>query len=351
TYREAGVDLAAADELVAALPALIAGTTMPGVASAVGGFAAAFSLGERTERRPLLVACSDGVGTKLLVALQAGRLRSVGADLVAMCVNDLATSGAQPLFFLDYLAMERLEPRQALEILAGLATACAVAGCALIGGETAELPGLLRPASFDLAGFVVGIVEEDARLDGRRAAPGDLLLGLPSSGLHANGFSLVRQVLLERTGLELGAIPTGLDRPLGEELLEPTRLYLPAVRALIAAGIPLHGLAHITGGGIPGNLRRILAPGARAVLRPSCWPLPPIFPLIRRLGEVAVEEMARVFNLGLGFVVAVPPAAVQRSLAALAAAGEPAFLVGRVEEMTAGQQGAGEVVADEPWLG
>ncbi len=339
TYREAGVDLEAAERAVALIRAIAAGASRPEVAAGVGGFAGAFRL-EMGGARVLLAAACDGVGTKLLVAEALGRYDTVGIDLVAMSANDLVVHGAEPLFFLDYVACGRLEPERVAEVVRGVAEGCRQAGMALLGGETAELPGLLPPGRLELAGFALGACPEDRWLDGRDVRPGDAILGLPSSGLHSNGYALARRVLLERAGLRLDAALPELGCTLGEELLRPTRIYVRAVRALLAA-VPVRAMAHVTGGGLPGNLPRVLPPGCAAVLRAGSWTVPPVFGLIARLGGVEPEEMRRTFNLGIGLAAVVPPEDAERARRLLAEAlGEPVPVIGEV----VAREGAPEVL-------
>jgi phosphoribosylformylglycinamidine cyclo-ligase len=334
TYKQAGVDRTGAEALVQRIARLAAKTRRPEVLADIGPFAGLITLPARY-RHPVLVASTDGVGTKVKVAQQAGRHRTIGLDLVAMSANDVLTCGAEPLFFLDYFATGRLEPAVAEEILAGVAEGCCEAGCALLGGETAQMPDCYGPGEYDLAGFVVGVVERDCVVDGRAVIPGDAVLGLPSSGLHSNGFSLARRALFERAGYALDAVLPPLTRPLGEELLTPTRIYVRAVRHLLET-VPVKAMAHITGGGLPGNLPRVLPEGRRAVLDASAWPEPPIFGLIERAGSVPPEEMLRVFNLGVGFVLILAEADADRALQALAWAGERPARIGRIE---AGERG------------
>lgn len=331
TYREAGVDLEAADRAVALIRAIAAGAGRPEVVSGVGGFAGAFRLpGGGDGDGLLLAAACDGVGTKLLVAEALGRFDTIGVDLVAMNANDLVVHGAEPLFFLDYVACGRLEPERVAEVVRGVAEGCRQAGMALLGGETAELPGLLPPGRFELAGFAVGVCRERDWIDGRRVRPGDAVLGLPSSGLHSNGYALARRVLLERAGLRLDAVVPELGEPLGEVLLRPTRIYVRAVRALLGA-LPVGAMAHITGGGLPGNVPRTLPPGCAAVLREGTWEVPPVFRLIAGLGRVEPEEMRRTFNLGIGMTAVVPAEHADAARRLLAEAlGEPVPVIGEV---------------------
>lgn len=328
TYRQAGVDIEAGDALVDAIKPLAAATSRAGVMGGLGGFGALFDLRAAGFEDPVLVASTDGVGTKLMVAIETGRHDEVGIDLVAMCVNDLVVQGATPLMFLDYFATGRLEVADAARIVAGIASGCRLAGCALVGGETAEMPGLYAPGHYDLAGFAVGAVARDRMLP-RAVGPGCTLLGLPSSGVHSNGFSLVRRVV-ETSGVRLDAAPPFADpaSTLGEALMRPTRIYVGAVLALHAAGL-LEAAAHITGGGIPGNLPRVLGDGMVAVVDEAAWSAPAVFGWLGRAGGIARDEMRRVFNLGIGMVLAVrdPDAAC----ALLQAHGEAPVVIGRIE--------------------
>lgn len=329
TYRAAGVDIEAGERAVELMRPAAESTRRPEVLGALGAFAGFFALDLGRYREPVLVAGADGVGTKLRLAIELDRHGSVGIDLVAMCVNDILVHGAEPLFFLDYLATGKLVPEKAAAIVAGIAAGCREAGCALLGGETAEMPGFYAREDYDLAGFAVGVVEKEALLDGTAVRVGDHLLGLASSGLHANGFSLARKVLLEVAGYRLDTFLPALGCTLGEELLRPTRIYVRSVLPLARAG-RIHGMAHITGGGLVQNLARILPPGTRAVLRRDTWPVPPIFTLIQQAGGVTPAEMARTFNLGLGLVLAVAPQEAEAVRQALTARGEKCYAVGEV---------------------
>lgn len=327
SYREAGVDIELG-ERVARIAARVARKTQrPEIVSGVGGFGALFRL-PRRYRRPLVVTATDGVGTKLAVANMVGKHDTVGIDLVAMNVNDILTLGAEPLVFLDYFVAERLELAVAEQVLRGIARGCRLAGCALVGGETAEHPGCMSEGEYDLAGFVVGVVEEREVVDGHSIRAGDVLLGLESSGLHSNGFSLVRHVLFERARLDLEAQLPELRRPLAEELLEPTRVYVRAIQALARSQI--HGMAHITGGGLVENVARTFPPDLCARLVLGSWPVPPIFHLVQRLGPVEEEEMMRTFNMGIGFVLVVPAKAVDGIVASLRRRRMRAWVIGEV---------------------
>ena len=305
-YARAGVDIAAGERAVELIKRSARSTFQPGVLGDLGAFGGLYALGG-DYREPVLVSSTDGVGTKLKVAIAMKRHHTIGRDLVAHCVNDILTSGAEPLFFLDYVALGKLEPDKVAELVDGMAAECRANGCALIGGETAEMPDLYAPDHYDLAGFIVGVVERDRIVDGTAIEAGDIVWGLPSSGLHTNGYSLARRAL---AGLPLDEQPAELGRPLGDELLEPHRSYLDTMRPLLQARLP-RAMAHITGGGMLGNIPRVLPQGFGVELEWGSWPVPPIFPLIQRLGDVPFEEMLRVFNLGLGWVFITGPAEEQ----------------------------------------
>jgi phosphoribosylformylglycinamidine cyclo-ligase len=334
TYRGAGVDVDAGDDLVERIKPLAARTRIPEMLAGVGGVAGLCGLPKGLEE-PVLVSGTDGVGTKLKVAFATNVHDSVGIDLVAMCVNDIVTCGARPLFFLDYFATAKLEVDVAHAVIAGIAKGCEDAGCALLGGETAELPGMYAPGEYDLAGFAVGVVDKKKIIDGTRVAPGDAVIGVASSGLHSNGYSLARKTLLDHAKLTVDTSVSELGETVGQAMIRPTRIYARAVRAMLEEGIDVHAISHITGGGLPGNVPRVLPEGVGVVLDATKWPLPPIFSLIQRLGDVALPEMRRTFNMGLGLVVAVPAAQSARAIAALEGAGERAFLVGEVERVAA----------------
>lgn len=339
TYADSGVSLAAADEMVAEIGPVVRRTYGPRVLPSHGAFAGLFRLDydrklfKKNYRDPVLVACTDGVGSKVLVAAQAKRFDTVGIDLVAMSVNDMLCCGAEPLFFLDYLALPQLKPDLARALVSGIADACVEAGCALLGGETAELPDLYRRGHFDLAGFAVGVVERKRVLAPARVKAGDVLIGLASSGLHSNGYSLARKVLLKQAGLTLRKPVRTLDEPLVDALLRPTRIYVRPVQAVLQAyraRPPIAGMAHITGGGLPGNLARILPNTADAVVARGSWPVPPIFGLLERYG-VAEAEMYRVFNMGIGFVLAVRPRSAAAVCKRFEKLGVDAFIIGKIK--------------------
>ena len=342
TYKDAGVDIDAGEALVERIKPLARLATRPEVLADVGGFAGLCGL-PAGYRDPILVSGTDGVGTKLKSAFATGRHDTVGIDLVAMSVNDVAVTGAEPLFFLDYFATGKLEVGVAEQVIKGIAHGCRDAGCALLGGETAELPGMYAPGEYDLAGFAVGVVERDQVRDGRALAAGDRIIGLASSGLHSNGHSLARKLLLEVRGHGWDDRPEALGgASIADELLRPTRIYVKALRELSRAGVLWRGAAHITGGGLVDNPPRFVPDGRELALRfhPGSWEVPPIFGYLASSGAgVADEEMRRTFNLGLGMVVAVPAEAVDAALATLTAAGETARVVG---EVIAGPHGAVE---------
>ncbi len=327
TYRDAGVDIDAGNRLVDRIKPAAARTTRPEVLGGLGGFGALFALPVDRYREPVLVSTTDGVGTKLKLALDMDRLDTIGIDLVAMCVNDLIVQGAEPLLFLDYYATGRLDVDRAATVIEGIAAGCAASGCALVGGETAEMPGLYAEADFDLAGFAVGVVERARILDGRAVAPGDAILGLFSSGPHSNGYSLIRRILAQ--GQAPLDTPIG-DTTLGAALLMPTRLYVKPVLALLAAQ-PVHALAHITGGGLVENLPRVLPAGTRAVIDPGRWRRPAVFDWLQAAGAVPEAEMWRTFNCGIGMAVCLPAEAAEPALALLAAQGAPGAVIGHIE--------------------
>ena len=339
TYRDAGVDIDAGEDAVRRIAPLAAATARPEVLGGVGAFASFVAVPGRF-REPVLVSSTDGVGTKLKVAFLAGRHDTVGIDLVAMGVNDVLVHGAEPLYFLDYVGLARLDPARVEAIVRGVAEGCRLAGCALVGGETAELPDLYAPGEYDLAGFAVGVVERSRIVDGRAVRPGDVVLGLASSGLHANGYTLARRIVFDVLGLGIGDPLPGTGRTVAEALLEPTRIYVPSVLALLAE-VEVSAMAHVTGGGLPGNVPRVLPEGCRARIRRSAWRVPAVFEALGAAGRVEDAEMFRTFNMGVGYLVVVAEAAAERAAALLAAAGETVLRLG---EIVPGERGV-ELVA------
>jgi phosphoribosylformylglycinamidine cyclo-ligase len=331
TYRDAGVDIEAGEQFVKDIAKLVRSTQRPEVVGSLGGFSGLFAFDPARYEDPLLVASTDGVGTKLKVANLVGKHSSIGIDLVAMCVNDIVVTGAEPLFFLDYFATSKLDRKRGKEILTGIAEGCRQAGCALLGGETAEMPGFYSPGDYDLAGFSVGVVERGDMLGSQRVRSGDVLLGLASSGLHSNGYSLARKVLIEPDSTALGTTCEGLEGTLGDELLKPTRIYVRLALEL-AKETPLHALAHITGGGLPGNLPRVLPGHLAAELRSSSWKQPAIFDLIRQKASVSEREMLSTFNLGLGMVAVLNPAGLKAARDVASRHGVESFAIGKVVE-------------------
>jgi len=329
TYAAAGVRIAEGDRMVSLIRPLAASTRRPGVLGGIGAFAGFFRFPAHRFRDPVLVAGTDGVGTKVKVAAMAGRLGTVGIDLVAMCVNDIVVHGAAPLFFLDYYATGRLVARRGAEIVAGIAAGCREAGCALLGGETAEMPSVYAPGEFDLAGFAVGAVERRSIVDGRAVRPGDVVVGLASSGLHSNGYSLARKVIFERLRRRLSSYVPEWGATVADELLRPTRIYVRPVLSLLRR-TPAAAMAHVTGGGITGNLPRVLPDGLCAVLRDGSWPRPAVFTTIVEASRISRAEAFRTFNMGLGFLVVVRPPHVDAALRHFRAMGVPAYPVGEI---------------------
>ena len=330
TYAGSGVSIDAGEEAVERIKAKVRSTFRREVIGDIGGFGGLFAIDRDAYRQPVLVSSTDGVGTKALVAQAVGRFSTIGVDLVAMCVDDLVCQGAEPLFFLDYIAVGRLDPDHIEQLVEGVAEGCRQAGCALIGGEMAEHPGAMEPGEFDLVGFAVGVAERDALITGGRIEPGDVLIGLPSTNLRSNGFSLARRVLLERAERPLdGPAWPGAHHSLAEELLAPSVIFAPTIAAL-QRSVDLRGVAHITGGGIAGNLSRILPAEVSAEIDLGSWEVPPIFAEIERLGPVDSDEMRRVFNMGLGMIVVVPSDDAMRTLDLARGRGHRAEIVGRV---------------------
>jgi phosphoribosylformylglycinamidine cyclo-ligase len=352
TYRDAGLDLEVYAQSLAGMAPFLKRTHTPRVlpppfpprkgGKGAGGFAALFSLDynsrlfARNYRHPVLVSCTDGVGSKLKIASLVGRHDTVGIDLVAMSVNDCVCTGGEPLMFLDYLAMPKDDPALTRDLIKGVSDGCMEAECALVGGETAILPDFYQPGDYDMAGFCVGVVERDHIIDGRAVRPGDVVLGLAGTGLHSNGYSLVRKVVFERGGLRVTDVVPDLGRSVGEELLEPTRIYVRAVKTVLehypVKRRVVRGLAHITGGGLIDNVARVLPPGRRAFLKRGSWPVPPVFDWLSRLGSVEQAEMDRVFNGGIGFVMIVSPYYADSIRARLEEERFPTYIIGEVRE-------------------
>ena len=328
TYAAAGVDIEAGEEAVRLIKDDVESTYIPGVLGSLGGFAGCFEMPKGLEQ-PVLVSATDGVGTKLLLAQEVGKLDTVGIDLVAMSVNDVLTVGARPLLFLDYVAVGRLVPSEMAQIVAGVAEGCRQADCALLGGEMAEMPGLYTPGEFDLAGFCVAVAEKKKLIDGSTIREGDVVIGLASSGFHSNGYSLVRRVL-DANGCGLEDKFPHFGESIAETLLKPTRIYVKSVLGLLDEGVTVRGMAHITGGGITGNLSRVIPDGLSARLHFSQWKIPPVFRAIQHLGDIPEREMFRTFNMGIGFVLVVPEKAMEKAMASLAGRGETPVYLGEI---------------------
>ncbi|MFH0809985.1 MAG: phosphoribosylformylglycinamidine cyclo-ligase [Pseudomonadota bacterium] len=336
TYQAAGVDVACADEFIESIKPMVRRTFRSGVLVDIGGFGGLFSLNTEKYPRPVLVASTDGVGTKIKVAQAAGRHNTVGIDLVAMCVNDVAVMGATPLFFLDYLAVGKLDAKMAAELVSGMTEGCLQAKCSLIGGETAEMPGIYGEGEYDLAGFSVGVVDHDSIIDGSCIAVGQKIVGIASSGLHSNGYSLVRRVVFDVAGLQPDSELPGCGRSVADELLEPTKIYADLILNLLKE-IRITGICHVTGGGIPGNLPRILPKGVQARIKRGSWEVPPVFGFLQEAGGITDQEMLRTFNMGLGLLLVVPDEQVQDLLLRATAMKERAFVVGDIAARKPGQ--------------
>jgi phosphoribosylformylglycinamidine cyclo-ligase len=332
TYREAGVDIDAGEELVDRIKPGVKRSMRREVLGGIGGFGALVEVPLDRYRKPVLVSGTDGVGTKLRLAIDSGRHDTVGIDLVAMCANDVVVQGAEPLFFLDYFATGKLRVEVAARVIEGIVEGCVQAGCALVGGETAEMPGMYHGADYDLAGFCVGIVEKDAIVDGSRTAAGDTVLGLPSSGPHSNGFSLIRKIL-EASAADLTAALDGAT--LIERLMAPTRIYVKPLLRLLGE-VPVHGVAHITGGGLVENIPRVVPEGLEVVLERRAWPRQALFDWLQQQGRVTDAEMFRVFNCGIGMTVQVAPADASRAIEVLKACGQEALVIGEIRAGTRG---------------
>jgi len=329
TYADAGVDIDKADKLVDTIKKIAKKTRRTGVMGEIGGFGGLFSLNTNSMKSPVLVSSTDGVGTKLKIAFLMDRHDTVGIDLVAMCVNDIAVQGARPLFFLDYLATGKLKTGTVTQIVKGVGEGCLQAKCALIGGETAEMPGFYRDNEYDLAGFVVGIVDNSKIVDGSEIRPGHQIIGIASSGLHSNGYSLVRKICFEVLGLEVDSHVPELGKTIGEELITPTRIYSETIQSLVR-DLPIQGLAHITGGGIMDNIIRVIPQACGIAIKKGSWDIPPIFPFLQQAGNVEEKEMMRTFNNGIGLVAVVPEENAQEVLNRLNGSGEKAWAIGEV---------------------
>ena len=336
-YEEAGVSVEAGYEVVKRIKSHVARTNRPGVVGGIGGFGGLFDLASLGYKEPVLISGTDGVGTKLVVAKMANKHNTIGIDCVAMCVNDIAAQGAEPLFFLDYIACGKNDPALLEQVVAGVADGCVQAGSGLIGGETAEMPGMYDEDEYDLAGFAVGVAEKSAIVDGSTIAEGDVLIGLPSTGVHSNGFSLVRKVFekeLTREGLDI--YYDALGKTLGEALLAPTRIYVKALKSIKNAGVTVKACSHITGGGFYENVPRMLKEGTRAVIKKDSYEVPAIFKMLAEKGDIAEEMMYNTFNMGLGMIVAVDPADVEKTMEAIKATGDVPYVIGSIE---AGEKG------------
>ncbi len=328
-YKDAGVDVEKGDRFVEMIKPMVESTFRPEVLTGLGGFAGCVSLNIERYKKPILVSSTDGVGTKLKIAFMMDRHDTVGIDLVAMLVNDIIVVGARPLFLLDYFATSRLDPKRGRSVVEGIVKGCAEAECSLIGGETAEMPGFYKDGEYDLAGFVVGVVEDAQMIDGTRVTVGDKLIGIASSGLHSNGYSLVRKVLLDHQKMDVKEKVEELGEVLGNELLRPTRIYVKTILNL-TRDFTLGGIAHITGGGISGNLPRVIPKGCSAVVRRGTWDTPPIFPFLQERGKIPEDEMYKTFNNGVGMILVVRPKDVEDIMARLRSLGEKAFVIGDI---------------------
>jgi phosphoribosylformylglycinamidine cyclo-ligase len=335
-YADAGVNIAVADDAKQRIRHLASRTFTPAVLGGIGGFGGLFALDSKKWKEPVLVSSADGVGTKLKVAMAMGVHSTVGGDLVNHCVNDILVQGAEALFFLDYLAMGKLDPAVVEQLVDGMSRSCRKVGCALIGGETAEMPGFYPPGEYDLAGFIVGIVERKKLLTGKAVKPGDTLLGLPSAGLHTNGYSLARKLIFEVAKYKPDTYVAEVGNKIGAELLKPHICYAPALKNILAKGW-ISALAHITGGGIPGNLPRVLPSGVKATIDLDTWPIPPIFKYLAKVGEMDSDELLQSFNMGVGMIVSVPAAYVKDVEADLKRRREKFFRIGRIEKGDTGK--------------
>lgn len=329
-YAEAGVDIDKGNEFVHRIKKIVGETHGRGVLSDIGGFSGLFAIGNAGYEDPVLIASTDGVGTKLTVAKLCGKHDTIGIDLVAMCVNDVIVSGAKPLFFLDYFSISNLDIDLAVDVVKGIAKGCKISGCALIGGETAEMPGLYQPGDYDIAGFVVGIAERDSIIDGSDIRVGNKIIGLASSGLHSNGYSLARKICLEEMNLSVEDHIKEFGCSLGEELLRPTRIYVDSILKTLR-NHKINGLVHNTGGGFLDNVPRILPAGCKAIIDPEAWPIPPVFSFLEKNGKVSREEMFRTFNMGIGMMALVDDDTVEDVLQQFEAFGETPYIIGEIE--------------------
>ncbi|MEK6758998.1 MAG: phosphoribosylformylglycinamidine cyclo-ligase [Deltaproteobacteria bacterium] len=329
TYSDAGVNIDEGNRLVKLIKPAVRASYRPEVIGDIGGFGALFSGRFKGLKDPVLVSSTDGVGTKLMVAFMADRHDTVGVDLVAMSVNDILVSGAEPLFFLDYFATGKLDAKTASKVVKGIADGCRQAGCALIGGETAEMPGLYKTGEYDLAGFAVGVVDKKKIIDGKRIKAGDAIIGLASSGLHSNGYSLARKVIFEKLGLSIGSKPEGYKKDVGSMLIAPTRIYVKPVRGLMKE-VDICGMAHITGGGFTENIPRVIPKGLKAVIKKGSWKMPPVFKLIQDGGSIDEDEMLRTFNCGIGFIMVVREKDAEKALVKIKKLGERPYLIGTI---------------------
>lgn len=329
TYKNAGVDIDAGNRFVNMIKPLVKATSRPEVMADIGGFGGLFSLNASKYKNPVLVSGTDGVGTKLKLAFMADRHDTVGIDLVAMCVNDIVVQGAEPLFFLDYLATGKLDPSKAADIVKGISAGCVQAGCALIGGETAEMPGFYAEGEYDVAGFTVGVVDRDNLIDGSSITVGNSLIGIASSGLHSNGYSLARKVIFDKMGLKIDDQLPGAGMTVADELLKPTKIYVKSILNLLR-DFTINGIAHITGGGLLENIPRVLPLGCKAVLRKGTWPILPIFNILQDAGNIEESEMFRTLNCGIGMVLAVPQEETDDILIRLSGLQEKAYIIGEI---------------------
>ncbi|TYS67895.1 phosphoribosylformylglycinamidine cyclo-ligase [Sutcliffiella horikoshii] len=341
-YKQAGVDIEAGYEAVTRMKKHVARTMRPEVMGGLGGFGGLFDLSAVNVKNPVLVSGTDGVGTKLMLAFQLDKHDTIGVDAVAMCVNDVVVQGAEPLYFLDYIACGKAVPERIESIVKGIADGCEQAGCALVGGETAEMPGMYDDTEYDLAGFTVGVVEKERLINGSKIEPGNVLIGLSSSGIHSNGYSLVRKIVFEKGKLDLDKKYDGFDRTLGEELLTPTKIYVKPILEVLKK-YDINGMAHITGGGFIENIPRMLPEGMQAEVDYGTWPIPPIFDLLQEVGELDRKEMFNIFNMGIGMVLAINEEILPEVVQILEANGEKAYLIGRVKEGEGITFGGGEI--------